>query len=371
MTGAPARAAPSFTVVTSGELSGRFKLSGDGSTLAYSLGNLGTYQSYRWRAGAGSQPIPFAQGTAVGGISQDGSVVLGLGNGGIGTYRWSEATGVQTLDLGLSSWPVVESVTMSSNGATVVGAVAKSNLGWWESFRWTEGAGSAGTFAASVNRPPMSESVAEAVSADGSAVAGRWNGPQGRFAYRWTASGGVQELWLSPHMEIDARISADGQVVAGTRLTDSGHVAQRWSAADGVVDLLPPAGWSRSQVTAVDGDGSLVLVVASDPSSPHFQTVLWDRAGAPQSLEDYLAGRGLSLPTWTSLVGLSISDDGQTFAGFGVDGAGQRHAWIATVPEPSTWCVTACASTLLLRRRRRRRASRAIRAELQVPRSLL
>src|SRR5688572_3065270 len=82
---AQAPAAPSFTIVTSGELSGRFKLSGDGSTLAYSLGNNGTFQSYRWRREFGSDPIPFAQGTTVEGISRDGSVVMGVGNGGVGT----------------------------------------------------------------------------------------------------------------------------------------------------------------------------------------------------------------------------------------------------------------------------------------------
>lgn len=82
--------------------------------------------------------------------------------------------------------------------------------------------------------------VAAAVSADGQVVVGTSPLAAGPSrAYRWTVSGGMQDLGtLGWHTSEAEDVSADGTVVVGTSGNQSGdRHAFRWTAAGGMQDL--------------------------------------------------------------------------------------------------------------------------------------
>jgi len=104
-------------------------ISGDGTTVVGNLTSVGGRKAFRWQLGSSVSTLSFSNATDV---SYDGSVIVGE------RYRWTQTTGAQ--DIG----------ELGSGGATAYG-----------------------------------------VSADGSAVVGFSDGPNGREAYRWTQSGGM------------------------------------------------------------------------------------------------------------------------------------------------------------------------------------
>jgi hypothetical protein len=79
-----------------------------------------------------------------------------------------------------------------------------------------------------------------------------------------------------------------------------------------------------------------------------------------QNLRDLLIAGGVTgLTNWTLTEAKSISADGLTIVGTGINPLGNSEAWIATVPEPSSLVLAGCAAVGLLsvaRRRTRRRA---------------
>jgi hypothetical protein len=81
--------------------------------------------------------------------------------------------------------------------------------------------------------------------------------------------------------------------------------------------------------------------------------------GAVVDLQPYLTGLGLDLTGWTLTEVTVLSGDGTTIAGRGIPpDPSMSGAWIATIPEPSTWLLagtalsTAAVVARLLRRRR-------------------
>jgi probable HAF family extracellular repeat protein len=76
-----------------------------------------------------------------------------------------------------------------------------------------------------------SSSWAYGVSADGSVVVGWLTTPQGDRAFRWTASGGMQDLGtLGGDYSEASGVSADGAVVVGGATNAAGYYrAFRWT----------------------------------------------------------------------------------------------------------------------------------------------
>ena len=158
-------------------------------------------------------------------------------------------------------------------------------------------------------------------------------------------------------------VSADGSVVVGEGWVDPGGPwvpwgwhAFRWTQATGSVDLGHlPGDPDRGYIpTDVSGDGS---VVVGDASAGDRVAFIWDTDHGMRSLQDVLTVEyGLDLTGWDLTHATAISDNGLHIVGYGKRTNGHHEAWLATIPEPSTFALLATGVLVLLvcawRRRR-------------------
>lgn len=157
-------------------------------------------------------------------------------------------------------------------------------------------------------------STADAVSADGSVVVGTsrvGSGVEGNRAFRWTASGGMEELGglpgLGSYYSWANGVSADGSAVVGQIRSSAGNEAFLWSESTAMVGLGDlPGGQDRSNAYGVSADGSVVVGVGYDSVGP--QAVRWTQQGQILPLGN--------LPGVSQGYGLAVSADGSTIIGY-------------------------------------------------------
>ncbi len=191
---------------------------------------------------------------------------------------------------------------VSADGSVVVGW-ARNAAGKHRAFRWTAARGmqDLGTLGGSV-------SVATGVSADGSVVVGSaYNAAGQECAFRWTAAGGMQDLGTLGGRESEAwGVSADGSVVVGRAANAAGqNRAFRWTEAGGMQDL-GTLGGGESAAFGVSADGSVVVGTAWNDAGDR-RAFRWTEASGMQDL-GMLPGGG-----WSEAYG--ISADGSVVVG--------------------------------------------------------
>jgi probable HAF family extracellular repeat protein len=268
------------------------------------------------------------------GVSADGSVVVGRGNGASDgeAFRWTAGAGM----LGLGDLPggTFESQAsgVSAYGSVVVGNSRSASGN--EAFRWTAGGGMVG-----LGDLPggIFSSRAWAVSADGSVVVGFSRTDLGNEAFRWTVESGMVGLGDLPggvFSSVATAISADGQTIVGmSSSAASGSEAFRWTAASGMEALGFPPGRTISRARAVSGDGS--IVVGESLGGP--TAFIWDEENGMRLLSEVLTDDyGIDLTGWSLELADGISSDGRTIVGRGTNPSGFTEAWVAVIPEPST-----------------------------------
>jgi probable HAF family extracellular repeat protein len=130
-------------------------------------------------------------------------------------------------------------------------------------------------------------SKAYAVSADGAVVVG-WaeNAAGQRRAFRWTASGGMQDLGTLPGYDrsIEAwGVSADGSVVVGRAINTAGQEhAFRWTASRGMEDLnttyasLLTNGLVLYRANAISPDGRYIVGKSYNAAISRWEAFLLD-----------------------------------------------------------------------------------------------
>jgi probable HAF family extracellular repeat protein len=179
--------------------------------------------------------------------------------------------------LGVSPGVATNAAALSADASTVVGwrtdgsGPSPPGIG----FRWTAGSGR-------TDLPPsagFTDSVARAVSSNGSLAAGYVSSASGAIAARW-AAGVPQTLGTLPGglTSLGSAISRDGSIVLGNSDVGGGNShAFRWTQAGGMSDLGTLPGFASSGALAISADNSVIVGAATNAGSP--RAFRWTQAG--------------------------------------------------------------------------------------------
>lgn len=327
-----------------------------------------------------------------GGISADGSVIVGSGIIGANNqfgFRWTSQTGIQMLQPYAGDiWS--QAYEVSADGNTIVGAT-KLTISSSRGVRWTtlsnpqlitdgQGAplqvvnGVSGDGSAVIGSTVQHGYLANAdgvlilpglssghdtkpygISNDGLTVAGySTNSSNQMRAVRWTQAGGTQDLGVLPGFTNSwaLDVSGDGSTVVG-RLEGSGDSSSvrafRWNSQGGLQNLGKLPAYSYTQPTSTSVDGEIVVGIAADPIQN--RAWIWTPQSGMQDLTDFLAP---VIPSDIIFSTVIVSDDGRVLTGY-ASIAGQRTAWIAEIPEPATGTFLQAGLSIWISVRRRRK----------------
>ena len=232
----------------------------------------------------------------------------------LATVAWSQSlTWLGVLPGGDWSW----AYGVSADGSVVVGW-ARNAAGQLRAFRWTASGGmqDLGTLGGVWSN-------AWDVSADGAVVVGRAENAAGQLrAFRWTASGGMQDLGtLGGNTSEAYGVSADGAVVVGWADNAAGQLrAFRWTASGGMQDL-GTLGGVRSWAYGVSADGAVVVGEAQNAAGD-YRAFRWTVGGGMEDLNlTYASLLTNGSELWTAS---AISPDGRYIVGYGYNAATGR-----------------------------------------------
>jgi uncharacterized membrane protein len=311
------------------------------------IGNSPT-QSWRWSSISGLQAIEALPGytsfAIVGGVSADGSVVVGDAadpvSGGRLPYSWTSA-GTAPLDgLLVSSSPL----GLSGDGSVAVGA-SPLNV----AFR-SDQTGGRQTLGPLLGAPfgAGAASIAYAANLDGTVIVGTADALREPpligtrpTPFRWTQATGMQAILNSGQLVVGMAtdVSSDGSVIVGYSglLQTTGFF--RWTQQSGYQFLTANALLNSGTPPHVSGDGNTIIAGAT----------VWTAATGTRTLQQWLTDAGANFSGWSLTAATGISYDGSVLCGEGIDPQGNREAWIATVPAPAAPIL----GLLALTRRRR------------------
>jgi probable HAF family extracellular repeat protein len=343
-------------------------VSADGSVVVGSCGTAaGVQRAFRWTQSGGTvlldQPAGPTQSWATG-VSGDGNTIAGYAGSNTSTrigwegVRWQPGGGIDALtSAGAGVW----ASGISADGATVVGTV--QGIGASDqsmAYRWTASGGmqQLGTLYDSLT---THASISRGISADGTTIVGDSNGTQGINSYgdsfRWTDGGGMTALGGAFTASATSR---DGQVIVGAADTTNGLQAFRWTAADGIVFLGSVPGHDPGQYTSValgvSGDGTRVVGYIEDQNTDLRQAFVWQADWGMRLVQDVLVnqfGFGDDLAGWSLTKVYAVSDDGSTLVGRGYSPEGVDMAFRAVFPEPATLTLLALGGLGVVLRRRK------------------
>ena len=253
--------------------------------------------------------------TYIYGISADGTVVVGQGNGlnGVEAFRWTQSGGI----VGIGDLPggatASRSARVSADG-TVIAGNGVSAFGQ-EGFRWTQGGGLVGIGDLAGG---IFSSEVYGIDASGNVIVGESQSASGRQAFRWTLGGGMVGLGdlAGGTFDSSARgISADGNVVVGRSVIAGGTEAFRWTQGTGMLGIGDLAGGTfYSQGNAASADGSVIVGVSASANGT--EAFRWTQGGGMVGLGDLAGGVFYSEAQ-------AVSNDGSIVTGYSFSGTGQ------------------------------------------------
>jgi probable HAF family extracellular repeat protein len=221
-------------------------------------------------------------------------------------FRWTAANGLMTLPMNIAA-------AVSADGSMVAGGD-----NWWKT------SGQTGIFGPFPEQQDQTQAFG--LSPDGQVAVGaaiKGSDPFGptSHAFRWTPSGGLQDLGLTTGTQSSANaISANGLVIVGQATDSNGFWrAFRWTASTGIQDI-GTLGGPMSNATAVNMDGSVIvgnsLTTSSSGSSHAFR---WTAKTGMQDLRTALQTAGVRTANkWIVLYTTDgVSADGTVIVGYG------------------------------------------------------
>lgn len=248
-----------------GSTSRAYRVSDNGAVVVGEATNaLGQTRAFRWSAITGMQDLgtlPGDTGAVAHDLSADGTIVVGYSRSSAGlrrAFRYDAFIGMQ--DLGA----IPGHTSSVAHGVNADGSVVVGQSGGGAAFRWTSATGV---------QSLGGGNAAYDVSADGTVVVGNLNGAGG---FRWTAATGVQDLGVTGPARA---VSADGSVIVGQHEFGFPALphAFRWTSATGPLDVGSfggPLGYSEAR--GVNEDGSVVVgwsdfggAFRASPNVPH------------------------------------------------------------------------------------------------------
>ncbi len=243
-----------------------------------------TTQAFLWTAGGGAQPLGGPDGgftqSVANAISSDGTTIVGQGYpSGTGfadpsqPFYWQDSATGKVAISDLTGGTEGFANAVNGDGSVIVGGSTSSNTVapfTTEAFRWDFADGTVGLG----DLPGGSfDSVANAVSGDGSIVLGRGmiDGDV-QQAFRWTSATGMVSVadYLSGlgvnlgtwSLKSATGISADGQVMVGFGTDPGGHT-EAWLARGAGLMTMSDFVDSLAPVDAAIGSGDALLPAAS------------------------------------------------------------------------------------------------------------
>ncbi len=299
-------------------------ISGDGSTIAgyawvcpnggTTCNSSGKTKAYRWTAASKYQVLGDL-GSSVGSMatatSSNGSVVVGnapQGQNSFGAFRWTAAQGMVALPVSM----------LYGNAVTADGSMVVGGDNWWKTSGQT---GIFGPFPG--NQDQTQAGTVSAPVAVGAALKGSDANGATFHAFRWTPAGGLQDLGLTTGSEsIAIAISADGSVIVGEARDARGFWrAFRWTASTGMQDI-GTLGGPESAAYAVNKDGSVIVgtsLTSGSTGSNH--SFVWTSTNGMQDLKTILDAAGVhTADKWVTLDALvGVSTDGKVMTGYGLN----------------------------------------------------
>ena len=318
------------------------------------------------------------------GVSPDGSVVVGYDRPN-GAFEWTQRHGLVLLKDGSGNIIDGNATGASENGQVIVGTAGGAGLDLpATAFRWTAASGAVSIVSSAYR------GTANAVSADGTIIAGDYKATSNGYTSPYTLTNGSLDIVGVVNQNgvtttEDNTISANGTVVAGSYSTDDSsgvyawingqfvtlngdgissgtaigvsydgsvvvgelgddaalgaEVAFRWEPANGSnATILPlPSGFNDSTAAGVTSDGTSIvgwMAASSELMANTTSTAfIWDQTtNEIENLQDVLTtsdGLGSSLSGWTLTEATAITPDGNTIVGLGVY-QGRLESWIVT-----------------------------------------
>lgn len=286
--------------------------------LLASIGNSlgGSSHAFRWSSGIGYTDLSVAAGLNELGsvtLSADGTSYAGTIYDVNGAYHWVPPAAPVSIGL-LSGMIRSRADAISADGSKVAGVMSPTPSGnGSKGFVWSVTSGTV-----DMNLPATTTWLsADWISADGTTVIGEIQLGSQRSAYRWQAGNIVYLNGVGGAYVIDVTASPDGETIVGRTSTNRMTV---WRNGVPSEYGSPPSPYNGFTNFGVSSDGGTVVGQMYNTSTGGSRGFIWKKNTGFRDAAPYLVELGVTMPGWNIFEVTGISHDGRTVVGRGNGG---------------------------------------------------